>query len=133
MTLGNIFGNESNVPVHEVKVKILDTELVESVLNGLADVVVVELEEFRSDPDFLARNTGELDALSDFVFVLVTPGTVDVTVTGFEGVADGIANLTLGRLPGTETDRRDGGARVELKVRGNPVSQQRGGGERSKQ
>lgn len=76
LTSGDILGNESNVPVHEVKVEVLDAELVEGVLNGLTNVVVVELEELGGDPDLLTGNTRELDTLSDLVLVLVTPGAV---------------------------------------------------------
>lgn len=45
----------------------------------------------------------------------------NVTVAGLEGVANSITDLTLGRLPGAETDRGDGSARVELEVRSRPV------------
>lgn len=76
LTGGDILGDESDVPVHEVKVKVLDVELVERVLDSLADVVVVEFEELRGDPDVLTGNTRELDALSYLVLVLVTPGAV---------------------------------------------------------
>lgn len=154
LTGGDVLGNKGDVPVHQVEVEVLDAELVEGVLNGLADVVVVELEELGGDPDLLAGNARELDTLSDFVLVLVAPGTVcecesdvqdgsevslslqesldcvaahlaleltNVTVAGLEGVADSITHLTLGRLPGTETDRGDRSARVKLEVRSRPI------------
>lgn len=117
----DILWYESNVPVHQVEVKILDTELVQGVLDGLTDVVVVEFKELGSDPDLFAWDTRELDALSHLVLVLIAPGTVNVAVAGFERVADSIAHLPLGRLPGTETDRGDGSARVQLEVSGRPV------------
>ena len=47
-----------------------------------------------------------------------------MTVAGLEGVANSITHLTLGGLPGTETDRRDGSARVELEVSGGPVNKE---------
>jgi len=106
--------------VHKVEVKVLYSELVKRVLNGLANVVVVEFEKLRGDPNLLTGDTRELDSLSDLVFVLVTPGAVNVTVTRLESVAHGITNLTLGRLPGTETDRRDRGTRVELEMGSGP-------------
>jgi hypothetical protein len=96
LTSRNVFRDESNVPVHKVKVEILYAEFVERVLDGLTNVVVVELEQFGSDPNLLAGNTGEFDTLSDLVLVLVTPGTVDVTVTRFESVTDGITHFTFG-------------------------------------
>lgn len=67
---GDILGDESNVPVHEVQVEVLDIELVECVLDSLADMVVVEFEELGGNPDFLTRNTGKLDTLTDLVLVL---------------------------------------------------------------
>ncbi len=125
LTLGDVLGDESDVPVHEVKVEVLYAELVKGVLNGLTNVVVVVLEELGGDPDLLTGNTRELDTLSDLVLVLVTPGAVNVTVARLESVADSITDLALGRLPGAETDRGDGSARVELEVRSRPARARR--------
>lgn len=41
--------------------------------------------------------------LTDFALVLVDDGQVQVTVAGLESLVDSLADLTRGRLPGTET------------------------------
>jgi hypothetical protein len=64
------------VPVHEVKVKVLETEVLQGVLDGQLDVlgVVVELEQLGSDPELFSGYTGSLDTLTDFGLISVGPG-----------------------------------------------------------
>lgn len=52
-----------------------------------------------------ARNILEsaLQTLANFALVLVDDGQVQVTVAGLESLVDSLADLTRGRLPGTET------------------------------
>ncbi len=162
LTGGDVLGNKGDVPVHQVEVEVLDAELVERVLNGLTNVVVVELEELGGDPDLLTGDTPESLMPSptssssgsprrslwvDLMWIGIKSRCdwfkerwqgqyenrkemrmrerrrqpTNVTVAGLEGVANSITNLTLGRLPGAETDRGDGSARVELEVRSRPI------------
>jgi hypothetical protein len=67
------------VPVHEVKVKVLETQVLQGVLDGQLDVfgVVVELEKLGGDPKLLSGDTGSLDTLSDLSLVSVSPGAAD--------------------------------------------------------
>jgi len=67
------------VPVHEVKVKVLETQVLQGVLDGQLDVfgVMVELEKLGGDPKLLSGDTGSLDSLSDLGLVSVSPGAAD--------------------------------------------------------
>lgn len=65
------------VPVQQVQVKVLDTQVLQSVLTSKLDVlwVVVELKELGGNVNFLSRDAGSLEALTDFLLVTVGPGT----------------------------------------------------------
>jgi hypothetical protein len=77
--------------VHEVKVKVLETQVLQGVLDGQLDVfgVVVELEKLGGDPKLLSGDTGSLDSLSDLSLVSVSPGAADnqrlLSKLGFKG------------------------------------------------
>jgi hypothetical protein len=62
--------------VEEVQVEVLDTQVLQRVLDGQGDVlgVVVQLEELGGDPKLLTRDTSLLDTLSDLGLVSVCPG-----------------------------------------------------------
>jgi hypothetical protein len=68
---------ETHVPVHEVKVEVLEAEVLQGVLDGQLDVlgVVVELEKLGGDPKLLSGDTGGLDTLTDFGLISVGPST----------------------------------------------------------
>lgn len=57
--------------MEEVEVEVVDTEVLERVLDSKGDVlgVVVELEELGGDPELLARNASLLDTLTDLGLV----------------------------------------------------------------
>lgn len=63
--------------MHEVKVQVVGTELLQGVLDSELDVlrVVVDLEELGGDEELLTGDTGSSDTLSDLSLVLVTPST----------------------------------------------------------
>ena len=69
----------THVPVHEVEVKVLETQVLQGVLDGQLDVfgVMVELEKLGGDPKLLSGDTGGLDSLSDLSLVSVSPGAAD--------------------------------------------------------
>jgi len=69
--------------VHEVKVQVVGTELLQGVLDSELDVlrVVVDLEELGGDEELLTGDTGSSDTLSDLSLVLVTPSTAVWSVT----------------------------------------------------
>jgi hypothetical protein len=71
------FQGATHVPVHEVKVQVVGTELLQGVLDSELDVlwVVVNLEQLGSDEELFTGDTGLLDTLSDLAFVLVAPST----------------------------------------------------------
>lgn len=74
--LGGALGDEGDRPVHEVKVEVLEAEVLEGLLAGKGDILglVVELEELGGDPKLLTGDTGLLDTGSNLVLVLVGPG-----------------------------------------------------------
>jgi hypothetical protein len=77
--------------VHEVKVKVFETQVLQGVLDGQLDVfgVVVEFEKLGSDPKLLSGDTGSLDSLSNLSLVSVSPGAADsqqlLSKLGFKG------------------------------------------------
>ena len=70
---------DTHVPVHEVKVKVLETQVLQGVLDGQLDVfgVMMELEKLGGDPKLLSGDTGGLDSLSDLSLVSVSPGAAN--------------------------------------------------------
>lgn len=61
----------THVPVEEVEVKVLELEVLQSVLDGELDVlgVVVKLEELGGDPELLTGDTRVLDTLANLGLV----------------------------------------------------------------
>lgn len=90
-------------------VKVVEATLGKAVVESLLDNVgvVLAVPELGGDEDILTLNVelleGALDTNGDFLLVLVDGSQIQVTVTGLQGLVDGLANLTGGRLPGTES------------------------------
>lgn len=80
------------VPVQQVQVKVLDTQVLQSVLTSKFNVlgVVVELKELGGNVDFLSRDAGSLETLTDFLLVTIGPGTAkdwrNGSVRGYDAV-----------------------------------------------
>ena len=121
-------------PVDQVKVDIVQTEVLKRRFNALVDTVVPGVVELGGNPDLLTRNTGVTDTLTNLGLVAVCQSTitlsihvpgyrrlsrymcnsrVDVAVAPQQSVLDGLADLIGLGLPGTQTNGRDFGARVE--------------------
>ena len=68
---------------------------------------MLAVPELGSDEDILTLDVelleGALDTDGDFLLVLVDGGQIQVTVTGLQGLVDGLTDLTGGRLPSTES------------------------------
>lgn len=75
--------------MHEVQVEVLETKVLQGVLDGELDVfgVVVELEELGGDKDLLAGDARVLDTLSDLGLVTVSPGTAVQSALALECLA----------------------------------------------
>lgn len=71
-------------PVHEVQVDIVDAERLERRLDALLDALVPWVVELRGDPDLLTRDTGGLDALTDFRLVAVGECAVGESISGLQ-------------------------------------------------
>lgn len=70
-------GKVTYVPVQQVQVEVLNTQVLQSVLASKLDVlrVVVELKELGGNVDFLSRDARSLETLTDFLLVTIGPGT----------------------------------------------------------
>lgn len=62
----------------EVEVDVFDTQAFQAGGDSLLDTLVPWVIELGGDPDLLTRNTGVLDAQTDFLLVSVGEGTVDM-------------------------------------------------------
>lgn len=102
-------------PVDEVQVDIVSAEIGQAVGNGFADALVVGVVQLGGNPDLVARDARGLDALTDFLFVAVRGGRVDVAVAGAQSSLDSLGDLIGLGLPSSETNGRDLVARAEGK------------------
>lgn len=93
-TLLEIIGVGGGWPVHEVKVNVVDTEMLQGGVNALRDTVVPWVVEFGGKPDLLARNSRVLDSFANLSLVTVGKSCVDVAVAGAEGVFDCFLDLS---------------------------------------
>lgn len=74
--------------MHEVKVEVLETQVLQGVLDGQLDVlgVMVELEKLGSDPKLLSGDTRGFDTLTDLGLISVSPSTTELLVQKSESV-----------------------------------------------
>lgn len=75
--------------MHQVKVQVVCAQLVEGFLQTLFGCSVEGAPELGNDEDLGSRHAGGLDTFSDFVFIAVCPGAIDVSVASLEGSFDG--------------------------------------------
>lgn len=91
--------------MNQVQVQILQTQPLQTGIQGFLDPGVICAPQLSRHEQILAldltRGQRVLDALSDFLFVLVAVGAVDVPVSHRDGMTDGSFDLTGGRLPGS--------------------------------
>lgn len=111
--LHTIAGHGGAGPVHEPQIDVVGAQVLEAVVNGLGDALVVRVVQLGRQPDLVARHTGGLDAGADFLFVAVGGGGVDVTVAAAEGGLNGGLDLVGLGLPCSEADGGDLVACVE--------------------
>lgn len=103
---------ESNWPVNEQKINIVETKLLERQVQRLLDSAVISRENLGSDKDFftsdLSRGNGLLDTSSNLFLVAISKGSINVLITSFgQSIFDGLFDSSLRRLPGTETQGRN--------------------------
>lgn len=98
------------------EVNVVQSESLQGVINGPLDVLgtVEVIPDFSADEDVFPLDGGVLleevmDTITNLILVEVEPGTVQVTVSGLEGLGDSLVGLALGALTGegTETDTGD--------------------------
>lgn len=120
--------------MHQIKVDVVQTEILKRRINALGDTVVPSVVELGGNPDLLTRNTRVTDTLTNLGLVAVCQSTitlsidipvyrrlskymcnsrVDVAVAPQQSVLDGLTDLIGLGLPGTQTNGRDFGTRVE--------------------
>ena len=82
--------------MHQIGIDIVEPEAVQRLLQRFVDARVVGAPQLRGDEDLGPRHVtacdGGCDACSDFVFVAVAVGGVDVAVAVRECVGDGFGN-----------------------------------------
>lgn len=94
-------------PVHQVQIDIINTQILKRRLNALLNLVVPGVVKLSGKPDLFAGNAGVANTSTNFGFVAVSQGCVNVAVTLQQGVLDGLANLIGLGLPGSQTDGGD--------------------------
>ena len=62
---------DGNGPVHEDQVNVVGLELLQGLVHGLSNVLVVHVVNFGGQEEGLSGNTSILDTVSDFGFVSV--------------------------------------------------------------
>lgn len=97
---------ESSHFVHEwsglsthIKVQVVRPQRLQCLFKTGTDFRLVRVPNLGSDEDIFTLHTAVLDALADFVLILVYQSAIDVAVSSLEGDCDGSADLTRGGLP----------------------------------
>jgi hypothetical protein len=79
---------------HEVQVNVVKTQAFERGGDTLLDALVPWVVELCGNPDLLTGNARVLDSLTDFLFVAVGKGRVDMTVATLKSGLNSFADLT---------------------------------------
>jgi len=106
--------------VNQKQINIVQTQVLERLIQGLSDSGVVRREDLGGNENLLTSDLAGLNGLSnaftDLLFVLVNVGGVNVADASLgKRVLDGSSNLTFGGLPGAKAKGRDGGTIVKSK------------------
>lgn len=114
-----VVGHETDWPVNEVEIEVVELELLQGVVVCSLDIgwAVSVVPELAGDEEVLsldARLEQLFESLTDLVLVLVDAGEVEVLVARLDGVDDGGLDLTGLRQPSAESDDGDGVTVVEL-------------------
>lgn len=78
--LGRILGISRAGPVHQVQIDIVNTQILKRGLNALLNLVVPGVIKLSSKPDLVAGHARITNTSTDFGFVAVGQGSVDVAV-----------------------------------------------------
>jgi len=91
-------------PVNQVKIDVVNTQVLEGGVNALLNTVVPGVVKLGSEPDLLAGDARVTNTSANLGLVSVGQGSVNVTVALQQGVLNSLADLVGLRLPGTKTD-----------------------------
>lgn len=87
------------------KIQIIQTQLPQAGVQRLLDASVECAPQLRGHKEVfalgLSSSNGILDALADFIFVLVAAGAIDMTISRSNGMVDSPFDFTRSRLPGS--------------------------------
>lgn len=111
--LGLVVGIGRARPVHQVKVDIVNAQVLEGGRNAILDPVVPGVVELGGNPDLVAGHARIANAGTNFGFVAVGQGCVNVTIALQQGVLDGHADFIGLGLPSSQADGGDLVASVE--------------------
>lgn len=91
-----------NRPVNKVQIHVVETQILQRLVDTLLDTLVIAAPELGGDENVFSLDTGSegfLQALTNFLLVLVAQRTVDVSVARLDGVSNGLSDLAGARLP----------------------------------
>ena len=102
-------------PVDEVQVDVVQTELLQTRLDGLAGILglVGVVPQLGGDEKPVTGDAGAGDGPPDAFLVAIDGGGVDVAVARLKGAGHGLLGLVVRHLPGAESQLGDGGAVIE--------------------
>lgn len=99
-----------NGPVDDVQVDVGESQPLEGAVHGPLDILgtVQVVPDLGGDEEILSLDGGVLleevlDGLANLVFVQIVPGAIKMSVTGTEGVENGIVGFAFGALTGERT------------------------------
>ena len=84
--------------MNQIEVEIVQSQFLQTLVQGLLNTRVVRTPQLGRHEQILALDlasrNGVLDALSDFMLVLVATGSVDVPVSGSNGMVHSLFDFT---------------------------------------
>jgi hypothetical protein len=93
--------------VHQVEIDIVNAQILEGGLNALLNLVMPGIVQLSSEPDLVAGHARVTNTSTNFGFVAVGQGRVNVTIALQEGILDSLPDLIGLGLPSSQTDGGD--------------------------
>ena len=104
-------------PVYKEQVNVRCFQKVQTLLQTLLDTGVECAPELAGNEEIFSLHNPPrndiLEGIANLVLILVAEGTVNVPVAALNGMDDSLLDFTRPRLPRSQTEGGDGGARVE--------------------
>lgn len=113
-------GSDVHWPMHEIKINIISTEILECLVQSRFNIFrcVLGVPKFASDENVLSRHSGPPDTFADLGFVAVDGCAINVSVPFLQSNFNCSLDLMRSSLPGSKANGWDFGAGVELEMSG---------------